>query len=105
MYGFQRTRTFINYCKSLKKKNQKLYERLKDKFYSILEEPFNNSKFLKGEFRGKRSNRTGDARFIFAVCKECRELGHTKFNSCANCDELLDETVVFFAAGKRENIY
>jgi len=105
MYCFRRTNEFLRFCKHLAKKNQTEHLILRERFYILLEDPYNNTGFLNGPLRGKRSDRNGDIRFIFAICEECRKLGHTQRNSCANCDENPDSTVIFFAAGPRKNIY
>lgn len=105
MYDFRRTGEFIRFCKQLAKKNQTKHSVLRERFYNLLENPYSNTGFLKGPLRGKRSDRNGDTRFIFAVCEECRKLGHSRVNSCMNCDENPDKTIIFFSTGLRENVY
>lgn len=105
MYDFRRTSEFIKFCKHLAKKDPTRHVILRERFYNLLENPFNDSGFLKGPLRGKRSDRNGKTRFVFAVCEECRKLGHTKLNSCADCSEIPDKTVVFFTTGFREHVY
>jgi len=72
MYGFRRTSEFIKFCKHLAKKNQEKHAILRARFYNLLKNPLENTSFLKGQLRGKRSDRNGDTRFIFAICKESR---------------------------------
>ena len=95
----------MKFCGSLCDKNKPEYDILRDRFHNLLENPYNNTKFLKGPLRGKRSDRNGNIRFVFAVCEECRKLNHGQLNLCANCGENPDNTIIFFAAGPRKNIY
>ena len=105
MYSFRRTNAFSKFCNKLCRKNKSEYDILRNRFHILLENPYNNTKFLKGSLKGKRSARDGDMRFVFAVCEECRKFDHTQLNSCANCGENPDSTIVFFAVGSRKNIY
>ena len=56
----------------------------------LSERPTHNTKFLKGEFAGKRVLRIGDIRVVFIICSECRNLGHKdRYNSqiCKDCEQ------------------
>ena len=70
---------------------RKIEERIDD----LKADPWHNTKFLKGQYRGKRKlwlNRSD--RLVFVICEECRELGHTIYNQCSDCDTTPENTLV-----------
>lgn len=105
MYKYRKTSKFIDFCKQLVKKNNDEYTILKDRFHGLLDNPYHNTGFLKGVLRGKRSDRNGKTRFVFAVCEECRKLGHQKINRCLKCEENPDKTIIFFTLDWRGKAY
>jgi mRNA-degrading endonuclease YafQ of YafQ-DinJ toxin-antitoxin module len=44
-------------------------------------------------------------RLIFAVCEECRRLGHSAVNNCFDCASQPDNTVYFFTIGPHDDAY
>lgn len=60
-----------------------------------------------GPLKEKRKTRVGDYRIIFMICGECRSQQLERFmkTKCQFCDQVHDETVVFFAMGRRSTIY
>lgn len=92
--------------KKLKKMDKPIRKRIKDLVDKILKNPTHNTPFLKGpKLRGKRKGRAGSYRVSFAICGECRELGHTKFNDCYECEKHKDEEIIFFDCGHRDKFY
>ena len=71
----------------------------------LLPDPYNNSESLTGPLKGKRKYKKSDVRIIFAICEECRKLGHTPLNGCNDCSSYEDNTLMFFKTGLRGNIY
>lgn len=69
-------------------------ERIEEKIQDLVNDPWHNTKFLKGQYRGKRklwlNNRD---RLVFAICEECRELKHQIYNQCENCDIVPENTL------------
>lgn len=60
----------------------------------LIADPWHNTRFLKGQYRGKRKlrlNRTD--RLVFVICEECRELNHAIYNQCADCDTIPENTL------------
>jgi mRNA-degrading endonuclease RelE of RelBE toxin-antitoxin system len=80
----------------LQKKDKIRSKRVLQEIQDICNSPYSyNGRFAKGRYAGKREGRAGDDRFLFIVCKQCRELGHTAINACTTCSTTKDETVVF----------
>jgi len=73
----------------------------------LANDPYSNTKPLKGRYYGRRSLRIGKIRVIFAICEECRKLGALlrKDSKCVDCDEESDKTVKLFYVGFRETVY
>lgn len=44
-------------------------------------------------------------RLLFAVCEECRRLGHQAENNCFGCSEMPDNTVYFFTISPHDDAY
>jgi len=67
-----------------------------EKITDILNDPWHNSKPMKGPYRGKRRrwiNR--EDRIVYVVCEECRENRWKSYNLCSDCDETPDDLVIF----------
>ena len=80
----------------LQKKDKIRAKRVLQEIQDICNSPYSsNERFAKGLYVGKREARAGDDRFLFIVCKQCRELGHVAINACTTCSTTKDETVVF----------
>jgi len=76
----QYTKTFE---KALKKEVPKNHlQRIKDGIQKLVEDPYHNTEFAKGRWRGKRKLRVGDYRIVFVICEECQKEGHNTFNQC-----------------------
>jgi mRNA-degrading endonuclease RelE of RelBE toxin-antitoxin system len=71
-------------------------KRIKQKVDEIVEDPYRDIRFAAGRWRGKREERVGDDRLIFAVCEQCREQEHERYNHCFNCENIKGNTVRFF---------
>jgi mRNA-degrading endonuclease RelE of RelBE toxin-antitoxin system len=93
--------------KQLRKLRDKVrVKRINDKVLEIVAQPYRNIRFGAGRWRGKREERTGDDRLMFAVCGQCREENHRTYNNCFNCENIPDNTVRFFEVvdGHKYNI-
>jgi len=89
-------RYFEKQLAKLRKRDKTRAERILKRTQEICATPYDvDTRFAKGEYRGKREGRAGDDRFLFVVCKQCRELGHMSMNGCPVCSEIKDETVIF----------
>ena len=70
-------------------------KRLENRIQDLISDPWHNTKFGKGQYRGKRKlwlNRSD--RLIFVICEECRELNHFIYNRCRDCDDTPENTIV-----------
>ena len=68
---------------------------IKAKIENLLQDPYHNTKFMKGQHRYRRKARLNDSdRLAFVICEECRELKHTRFNGCSDCWKTPENTVV-----------
>jgi mRNA-degrading endonuclease YafQ of YafQ-DinJ toxin-antitoxin module len=96
-----RPNSFDKKLEKLEKKDKVTFERVQKAFKKIRAKPDNRiSHFLKADFRGKRSYPVTDKfRVFYAYCEECRRLGHTIYNECANCADIQDDTIVWFNIG------
>ena len=68
----------------------------KEKIDDILNDPWHNSKPMKGPYKGKRRrwiNR--EDRLVYVVCEECRENRWMSYNRCSDCDDTPDNLVIF----------
>ena len=92
--------------KNFAKLDRPVQERVQELVGNILEDPFYNSEFLKGaQFRGKRKRRAGSYRVSYAICQECRQQGHVRFNDCVDCKQCTNDKVKFFDCGHRDKFY
>lgn len=78
-------------------------EHIRDETQAILVDPYRNIKFGKAIYRGKREWKVDGDRILFVVCKQCRKLGHQKYNLCGDCESTADETVVFASIVESHN--
>jgi len=70
-------------------------QRVEEKIEDLIADPWHNTEFLKGQYRGKRKVwLTRSDRLVFVICEECRELGHTVYNLCTDCDVTPENTLV-----------
>lgn len=68
---------------------------IKAKIANLRDDPYHNTKFMKGQHRYRRKARLNDAdRLAFVICEECRELGHTRYNACSDCGTTPENTIV-----------
>lgn len=69
--------------------------RVQERINDLIADPWRNTEFLKGQYRGKRKIHLNDSdRLVFVICEECRELDHYKFNRCSDCDDTPENTLV-----------
>jgi len=69
---------------------------IKEKIEALCNNPFHNTRFMKGQHKGKRKARLNKSdRLVFVICEECRELGHDKrYNKCSDCHKTPENTIV-----------
>ena len=69
--------------------------RVEERINDLIADPWHNTEFLKGQYRGKRKIRLNDTdRMVFVICEECRELVHYRYNLCSDCDETPENTLI-----------
>lgn len=100
-YVLQSTNVFDKRYSAFRSEKERIDKGIKN----LSEHPGHNTKFLKGEFRGKRVCRIGKIRIIFAICEECRKEGHITLNGCVDCNEMQDKTIKLFDIDNRGNVY
>jgi len=103
------TPTF-NACIQQCESNPQMKKRLKSVIDRILENPKVQSHLLRKEggidLRGKRRRHvSGNYVLVYAICDECINSGHQKFNNCGGCDGVAKNKVIFFAFDKWDKIY
>ena len=86
------------YTKTFRKQiagvNPEFRTRIEDRIQDLIADPWHNTKFLKGQYRGKRKLRLSRSdRLIFVICEECRELGHIIYNQCEDCNSISENTL------------
>lgn len=96
---------FKKNLQKLTKRNAKLKHRIEAEVTDMLNDPFRRSIPLSGKGEGKLRIRFGDYRFIYAVCHDCREKGHTELNSCIGCNDRPDNSIVYFDVQLRSHAY
>jgi hypothetical protein len=68
---------------------------IKAKIADLTEDPYHNTKLMKGQYRGKREARLNDSdRLVFVICEECRHEGFRKYNQCNDCGNTPENTLV-----------
>jgi mRNA-degrading endonuclease RelE of RelBE toxin-antitoxin system len=67
--------------------------------------PYHNTYHLEGPFSHYRVLKIGDYRLFFAVCQECRALGHQSLFGCSDCAEKKDNSVIQFKMRHRSIAY
>jgi hypothetical protein len=68
---------------------------IKSKISNLIDDPYHNTEFGKGQHRGRRKARLNKSdRLIFVICEECRALKHTRFNGCSDCSTTPENTIV-----------
>ena len=97
------TTKFERIIRSKKRRDVALVEAAKKGVKRIVDSPYSHNGWLKGNLRGKHKKYVGrDYRIVYAICEECRRLGHAQVNRCEFCDEATDKTVVFFFVGPKK---
>jgi hypothetical protein len=72
-----------------------LKQQVRNKIENLTNDPFHNTKFMKGQHRYRRKARLNDSdRLAFVICEECRELGHVQYNRCSDCATTPENTIV-----------
>lgn len=92
---------------SSKKKDIEKKRSLKKAIDAVLSGNIKGKGHLHGNLRGKRYRYApNDHRLLYALCKECKELSHEKYNCCPDCDNIAsDNKVVFFYFSARKEDY
>jgi len=69
---------------------------IEQKIDALTINPYHNTRFMKGQHKGKRKARLNDSdRLAFVICEECRKLGHDRrYNRCSDCDKTPENTLV-----------
>ena len=80
MFEPQYTKTFEKALRKEIPKSQ--HGRIRDGIQKLVEDPYHNTEFAKGRWRGKRKLRVGDYRIVFVVCQECQRDNHKLYNQC-----------------------
>jgi hypothetical protein len=79
----------------LEQLDPKFVKRIEAKIDNLREDPWHNTKFMKGHHRFRRKARLNDAdRLAFVICEECRELHHDQYNRCSDCAETPENSLV-----------
>jgi hypothetical protein len=85
---------------SLPEKTKRIVD---DKVWNHIRLNPEDSEALKLDLKGLRSYRLkSGTRIIFAICRECREMGFVKVNGCVDCKEIKDETIMLFVVGHHD---
>ena len=95
------TRTFE---KALKKLDKRDRQRIEKAVEQVVLEPYRNSKFMTGRYKGKRSKRVGSIRILYVVCEECFEKGHMRYNQCVDCKNKPLKKILFYLAMYRKRL-
>jgi len=84
--------------KKLGKKDARIKDNIKKAYERLSQDPYSSTTFLTGTLRGKRKIRLmgKKLRITFAICEECRRLGHTAFNNCVDCEHIPNNAVKIF---------
>lgn len=101
-------KAFTKRITSKKKTEKQKVQVFKEGVEKILAGKIQGTKFLHGEsLRGKRRLvLPDDLRIVFAICEECKRLGHQEFNQCNACSTISSKnSAVFFYALDRAKGY
>lgn len=104
MFEVRTTKRFNRKARKFKK-NAEAKRKINESVEILKTNPYHNSMSLQGNYKGKRKNRKGDLRIVFAICEECRELGYTDINRCLDCDKHSDQTLMLFDVDSRPRAY
>jgi len=101
------TKDFQKHLKKFSKRSALLKERVREKMEGLMDDPLRNSEELTGDFKGKRRIYVGKSGFrvIYSVCNECREKNYERFNSCFDCKDRDNNSIVFFDIIRRSQGY
>jgi len=93
--------------KKLERGGTHIKESIRRAYEHLSRDPTFNTMFLEGTLRGKRKYKFMGAklRIEFAICKECRRLGHTTLNNCIDCKDIPDDVVKIFDVFFKERGY
>jgi len=94
--GLLNPRFLRRFYKVFSKLSNENKERIQSAVDEILNFPKRNSKFAKGQWRGKRERRVGSLRIMYTHCSECREERHISINNCPDCDSINDDVATFW---------
>lgn len=106
MYDVRLTRACLKRLKKIYSKSKAAQHLVEKRLDDLRNDPYAGSYFLVGAtLKGKRALHAGKLRIVFAICEECRELEHTRFNDCYDCDEIPDNTIVVFTVDSHDRAY
>jgi len=71
----------------------------------IRDYPLRNSELMVSDYQGLRKRRKSRVRILYAYCKDCRSRNDEANRRCAGCEEMKDETLIFFHVGLRGILY
>lgn len=91
--------------KKLAKTDDQIVRRIHKGISDLYENPYQISEQLHGDLKGKRKHREGNLRIEFAICEECRKLGHDTINKCVDCGDMPENALKVFDADFRGAIY
>lgn len=100
--------TLVQFDKSWKKYAKRYraeLRRIEKAIDQLRGNPHLNDSWLRAELSGKHKKRVGGWRIVFAICEECRKLGHERCNKCKDCSSSAGRTVRLFDVGPRKDIY
>jgi mRNA-degrading endonuclease RelE of RelBE toxin-antitoxin system len=102
-YNLHRTEAFVKSFRKLDSNVQKVLDKTIRDVLPVA--PFETKKLVSPELKGKRSLRRGNFRVLFAICRECRELGSVRLNNCIDCRNRGENDIMLFVCGHRKHVY
>jgi hypothetical protein len=93
--------------KKLEKGGTHIKESIERAYGRLSQDPYSGTIFLKGPLRGKRKLKFmgKKLRIEFAICEECRRLGHKNLNKCMDCKHIPNNVVKIFDVFFKERGY
>ena len=93
------------YQECFKNINKEYHKKVSVLIKEISQNPFMKSELMKGDYKGLRKRKKGRVRILYAYCKDCRERGDDKNRKCGCCEDMSDETIIFFYVGLKGILY
>ena len=85
--------------------NKEYHNRVKALIKEIAQNPLLKSEIMKSDYKGLRKRKKGRIRILYAYCKDCRDRGNDEVQGCAICEDMSDETIIFFYVGLKGILY